>query len=350
MTKYILKKILYGWVVLIAVIVIISSIIYLAPVDPARLTFGQRADTSSIEAKKESLGLNKPLYVQLALYLNDLSPISLHDKEKLSEYSTLVALPLGDSRLVVKAPFLRHSFQTGEAVSSILWTKVPRTVLLAVSAMTIACVIGILLGVLSSMYPNSIFDSSTMTVSILGISLPSYVTAMLLAYVFGYLLMDYTGLSHYGGIVELDDFTGEERIAWRNLILPALALGVRPVAIIAQLTRSSMLDVLGQDYIRTAKAKGLSTKTVLFKHALRNALNPVLTAVSGWFASLLAGAFFVEHIFGFGGLGEATITAILNFDIPVVLGTVLFAAIVFVLINIVVDILYTILNPQVVLK
>ena len=133
----------------------------------------------------------------------------------------------------------------------------------------------------------------------------------------------------------------------KNLILPTITLGIRPLAIIVQLTRSSMLEVLSLDYIRTAKAKGLSSYAIIFNHALRNALNPVVTAVSGWFASLMAGAFFVEYIFGWNGLGKVTVDALELSDFPVVMGAVLFIAFLFVIINILVDILYGFLDPRV---
>ncbi len=136
-------------------------------------------------------------------------------------------------------------------------------------------------------------------------------------------------------------------MTWKNLILPMLTLGLRPLAIIVQLTRSAMLDVLSQDYIRTARAKGLSNNTVIYRHALRNALNPVITAVSGWFASLLAGSFFVEYIFGYNGLGKATVDALEMSDFPVVMGSILFVAFIFVIINILVDIGYAFLDPRV---
>ena len=137
---------------------------------------------------------------------------------------------------------------------------------------------------------------------------------------------------------------------WQNLILPSIALGMRPVALITQLTRSAMLDVLSQDYVRTAKAKGLAWRVVVVKHALRNALNPIVSAISGWFAALLTGAFFVENVFNFKGLGEATVTALLTFDIPVVLGAVLFTSGIFVLVNILADMLYAWLDPRVSIK
>ncbi|MEO8116357.1 MAG: ABC transporter permease, partial [Bacteroidota bacterium] len=141
-------------------------------------------------------------------------------------------------------------------------------------------------------------------------------------------------------------FTGKH-LQLQNLILPAITLGIRPLAIIAQLTRSSMLDVLNQNYIRTAYAKGLSKKRVIWKHALRNALNPVMTAITGWFAELLAGAFFVEYIFGWNGIGKVTVDALEKLDFPVVMGSVLITATFFVLVNMLADILYGVLNPRV---
>jgi peptide/nickel transport system permease protein len=171
---------------------------------------------------------------------------------------------------------------------------------------------------------------------------------MLLALLFGYAWGHWTGLEVQGSLFALDDF-GEWELRWRNMILPALALGLRPVALIAQLTRSAMLDVLSQDYVRTATAKGLSAPVVIIKHALRNAMNPIVSAISGWFAALLTGAFFVENVFNFKGLGDVTVTALLTFDIPVVLGCVLFTSAVFVVVNIVADLLYAWLDPRVTL-
>ena len=169
----------------------------------------------------------------------------------------------------------------------------------------------------------------------------------LIAYFFAIVLGPYTGLNLTGSYFEYDDYTGEKYIVIKNLILPALTLGIRPLAIITQLTRSAMLDVLNQDYIRTAYAKGLSKRKVIFKHALRNALNPVLTAVTGWFAELLAGAFFVEYIFGWKGIGKITVDALDKLDFPVVMGSVLVTATLFVIINILSDVLYSIVDPRV---
>ena len=171
--------------------------------------------------------------------------------------------------------------------------------------------------------------------------------AIIIAYFFGIVLHNYTGLNLTGSLYEIDEVTGEKYLAIQNLILPAFTLGIRPLAIITQLTRSSMLDVLSQDYIRTAYAKGLSKSRIIFKHALRNALNPVITAITGWFAELLAGAFFVEYIFGWKGIGKTTVDALEKLDYPVVMGAVLFSAFIFILINIFADILYRIIDPRI---
>jgi peptide/nickel transport system permease protein len=152
-----------------------------------------------------------------------------------------------------------------------------------------------------------------------------------------------------GSLFDIDPFAGKV-LTLKNMILPALTLGIRPLAIIVQLTRSAMLDVMNQDYIRTAYAKGLSRKAVLFKHALKNALNPVVTAITGWLAELLAGSFFVEYIFGWKGIGKITVDALEKFDFPVVMGSVLVIAVLFVVVNILADILYALLDPRISLK
>jgi len=349
MIKFILRRLAYGVAVLFFAVVLITSIIYLAPVDPARLTFGQRTDVESVAAKKKELGLDKPLYVQLLYYLRDISPLAVIENTERNQekYSFTKIFPVGSNKyFVLKAPYLRESYQSGRKVSDILKTAIPKTAILAFISISIGSLLGILLGVLASIKQYSWFDNTAVITSVLGYSQPSYVTGILIAVIFAYYLYDYTGLEMTGSLTEVDDF-GEERYAWKNLILPAIALGVRPVAIVTQLTRSAMLDVLSQDYIRTAKAKGLSFAKVIGKHALRNALNPVITAISGWFAALLAGAFFVETVFDYKGIGFETVTALLNFDLPVVLGVVLVASSFFVLINILVDIAYAFVDPRI---
>ena len=220
------------------------------------------------------------------------------------------------------------------------------TFILALVSIIIAGIFGILLGVISGVKVNSVVDRSLVFLSTLGISIPSFFSAIILAWLFGYVFHSFTGLNMTGSWIDVDPFEGEY-YQWKNLILPAIALGVRPLSIFMLLTRSSMLETLNKDFIKTALSKGLSSKSILLKHALPNALNPVITAVSGWFASLLAGAFFVEYIFNWRGLGKLTIEALEMNDLPVVMGSILFIALLFVVINIIVDIVYVKLDPRV---
>ncbi|HPI05558.1 MAG TPA: ABC transporter permease [Saprospiraceae bacterium] len=351
MIQYALRRLAYGLLVMVLVICTVTSIIYLTPVDPAQLTFGQRSDVSTVKAKTAELGLDQPLYRQLLAYLADISPVSIlkQTPENQRKYHFYPLFSIGETgALVLKAPYLRESYQSGRPVSEILAEAIPNTALLAGIAMLLATLLGILFGVLAALRPHTVGDHLISVFSVFGYSLPSYVAAMLLALVFGFWLGDRTGLEVQGSLYVLDDF-GDWEFRWRNLVLPAIALGMRPVALITQLTRSAMLDVLSQDFVRTAAAKGLPARRIVVGHALRNALNPIVSAVSGWFAALLTGAFFVENVFNFKGLGSATITALLNFDIPVVLGCVLFTVSIFVVVNIISDLLYGLLDPRVTL-
>lgn len=348
MIQYIFQKVLYGIGVLLGVMFVIFLLFKIMP-DPARMTMGQRADIQSIEALRKAEYLDEPVPKQLYYYFGDIAPIAIHkineaNGEKFN-YKKLIGLG-GENALVVKTPYLRRSYQSRKLVTQVLMDALPTTIILGFTAILIASIIGIVLGVIAAIRPFSWFDNSILITTVLGISQPSYFSGVILALVFGYMLSDYTGLSNTGGLFVLDDL-GDEAFKPKNLILPAIALGIRPVAIIVQLTRSSMLDVLSQDYIRTAKAKGLSFVKVMFKHGLRNALNPVVTTISGWFASILAGAFFIEIIFDAKGLGYQTVNALLNLDFPVVMGAVLFTAAVFVTVNILVDVLYGVLDPRV---
>jgi peptide/nickel transport system permease protein len=213
--------------------------------------------------------------------------------------------------------------------------------------MLIAVFMGIPLGILAAVKQNTWIDTSSIFASLIGISAPSFFMGILIAYFFGFVLGPWTGLHITGNWFDVDATTGEKHLVLRNLILPAVTLGIRPLAIITQLTRSAMLDVLDQDYIRTAFAKGLSKRVVVWKHALRNALNPVITAITGWFAELLAGAFFVEYIFGWKGIGKVTVDALEKLDFPVVMGSVLVSAVFFIIINILADVLYGVIDPRI---
>ncbi|MFC5282304.1 ABC transporter permease [Pedobacter alpinus] len=349
MIKFIIQKLAYGFAVLLGVVVVVFFLFNILPADPARMTQGQRSDVQSLEAVRKEFGLDKPIPVQFLYYINDLSLLAIHPSDLASKkkYNYITLFKVGNNNaLVAKLPYLRRSYQTKRDVTNILAETVPNTLILALSAMFFATVIGIALGVLAAVYKDTWIDQTAIAGSILGISAPSFFAGIIIAWFFGFVLGDYTGLNMSGSLYDYDPFKGEV-LVWKNLLLPMLTLGLRPLAIIMQLTRSAMLDVLKQDYIRTAKAKGLDSQTIIIKHALRNALNPVVTAVSGWFASLLAGSFFVEYIFGFNGLGKATVDALELADLPVIMGAILFIAFIFIIINILADLLYAALDPRV---
>lgn len=315
--------------------------------DPARLIVGQTGDKKTMENIRKDLYLDQPKWKQFVLYLNDISPISIHSKADIEKKKLKGIFVGGDTKLGLKVPYLRNSYQTKKNTTDVLFEALPGTIILATTAMLFACIIGIALGVLAAVKKGTWIDSTAIFTSIAGISAPSFFMAIVIAYLFGLLLHPFTGLNLTGSLFEVDDVTGEKYLAIKNLILPAFTLGIRPLAIIAQLTRSSMLDVLQQDYIRTAYAKGLSKTTVVIKHALRNALNPVITAVTGWFAELLAGSFFVEYIFGWRGLGKITVDALEKLDYPVVMGAVMLSALIFIVMNLFTDVLYKIVDPRV---
>lgn len=348
MFQYALKKLLYGLAVIAGVVVVVFILFNILPGDPARMTMGQRSDVQSLEAVRKEFGLDKSKPEQFLLYVNDLSPLSFHEHtaENQQKYHYVKLFRIGAGVAVLKWPYLRRSYQTKRDVTAILKETVPNTFILALTAMIVATIAGILLGVVSALYKDTWVDKTANALAVLGISAPAFFAGIIIAWLFGFVLSDYTGLNMSGSLYSYDPFKGEV-MTLKNLILPMFTLALRPLAIIVQLTRSTMLDVLSQDYIRTARAKGLSRYTIIYKHALRNALNPVITAVSGWFASLLAGSFFVEYIFGYNGLGRATVNALEMSDFPVVMGSILFIAFIFVVINILVDVLYALVDPRV---
>lgn len=435
LTRYIIRKLLYGCLVLFGVITVVFFLFYAIPGDPARMLGGQHATEDALDAINKDLGLDLPIMQQYGFYLNDLSPISVHneldsasrsflDGEK---YTFTKLFAVGAERvLVLKYPHLRRSYQRKQKVSEIIANTFPTTAILAITAIIIATFLGIFLGIIAAINKDTFFDRAALIFAVLGMSGPSYFMGLIFAWVLAYLCADITyvpglillimglgilygilfnkkysadpdrkfsmmfvvewlfrglgagivvwlvgvainglagsqiipfteafvhlpgtGLEMTGSLYTVDDYGDGEYLDLKNLVLPAVTLGIRPLAIVVQLTRSSMLDVLSQDYIRTATAKGLSRYRVIAKHALKNALNPVITAISGWFASLLAGAVLVERVFDWKGIGNEIVTALEFQDMPVVMGAVLFVAIIFVIINILVDILYGVLDPRV---
>ena len=348
MARLLARRTLYSLLVLWGVLTVVFFLFHVLPGDPARLTMGQRSDKAMLENVRHELNLDKPLLSRYFLYLNDLLPLSIHDRTAVAQrqYHYLQLLPLASKALVLKLPYLGRSYRTRKAVNAVLTEALPGTALLAVTAMALATIAGILLGVIAATRKGTWMDTSAVAASVAGISTPSFFAGLVIAYVFGYLLHSYTGLSMTGSLWEYDPFTGRH-LALSHLVLPALALGIRPMATITQLSRIAMLDTLSQDYIRTAYAKGLSRTRILLRHALPNALNPVITAVSGWLAELLAGSFFVEYIFGWKGVGKITVDALDKFDFPLVMGSVLLTSFIFIVMNLLTDLLYAWIDPRV---
>ena len=346
MLKFVTKKLLYGLLVLAGVVILVFFL-FQGFGDPSRLIMGQTGDSVTQANIRKELYLDQPKWKQFVYYVNDVSPISIHSSTEIEEKKLKGVFIGGERKIGFKVPYLRKSYQTKKEVASVLTEALPGTLILAFAAILIAAVLGIPLGVLAAVKKGSWMDTSSVFASIVGISAPSFFMGIIIAYIFGFLLSDWTGLHINGNWFDVDEITGERKWTLHNLILPAFTLGIRPMAIITQLTRSAMLDVLTQDYIRTAFAKGLSKTKVIWKHALRNSLNPVITAVTGWFAELLAGAFFVEYIFGWKGIGKVTVDALEKLDFPVVMGSVLISATFFIIINILADILYGVVDPRV---
>ncbi len=360
MIRFVVQRLLQAIPVLWGVITLIFVLFQIIPGDPARMVMGQRADSASLEMIRADLGTNLPVGIRYLKYLNDLSPVSYHnsvspnspwylDASLYAPFVQLIKCP-GNGVLVLKYPYLRRSYQSRNDVSLMIRKTLPNTIVLATVAILFASLLGIFLGLLASMKKDSFFDRLIVFFTALGISLPSFFAAVLIGWLFAFVLGDLTGLNLTGNLFEISDTGDGVKLVLKNIILPALTLGIRPLSVIVQMMRGAMTEVMAEDYIRTARAKGLSQFRILMVHAFRNALNPVITSVSGWFASMLAGVVFVEYIFGWKGLGNLLVEALNNYDLPVVMGVVLTIASLFVLINILTDLAYMWADPRIRLK
>jgi peptide/nickel transport system permease protein len=347
-----LSRLKQAALVAFGVITVVFFLFAVLPGDPARMMMGQQEDSEQMKRIYARYGFDKPILKQYLYYLNDLSPLSIHPPEGFgsydeSKYGGIVFFKPFDWSLVLKAPYLRESFQQKDRpVSNILANVLPNTIVLAVASIIIALFLGIFMGLAAAHWQGTWIDKALVVFSSLGMSVPSFFSAIIIAWLFGFVWHSWTGLEMNGNLYVLDDYGEGLHRQWRNLILPALTLGIRPLGVVTQLTRGSVLEVLHLDYIRTARSKGLTESRILFRHALPNALIPVVTAVSGWFASMLAGAVFVEYIFGWNGLGKQIVEALNLLDLPVVMGAVLVTGILFVFINLMVDLLYALIDPR----
>lgn len=304
MVAYIRGRLLATVVVMIGVSVLSFLILHLAPGDPVQVMAAQSgASAEDMAALREQLGLNKPIYVQYLDFLGN-------------------ALQ-GD---------LGRSIQSRQQVGDMILAQLPPTIRLTIAGMGIAIVVGVGGGVIAAVRPNSLLDSAIMVVATLGVAVPSFWFALLLIY----------GLS-----VRFHWFPAAGGTGLKPLVLPAITLGISAAAVIARLTRSSMLEVMRQDFIVTGRAKGLRERTVVYRHGLKNALIPVITVAGLQFGALLSGTVIIETVFARQGIGRLAVDAILNKDYPLVQGTVLATAVAYVLVNLVVDLLYALVDPRI---
>ncbi|MEM6261783.1 MAG: ABC transporter permease [Bacteroidota bacterium] len=343
MFRFIISRLGQGIWVIWGIITLLFAIFFVLG-DPVNYLTAESADEKTREVIRQTYGLDQPLVTQYLHYLNRLLPIGTVESTQTAAHFPL----FGD--IAIKVPDFGTSFQTGQPVGTLISQHLEGTAFLGLTALGFAALLGILLGTFAALWKDKWPDRLILTVSVLGISAPSFFVGVLIAWLFAVKWQDITGLQVTGYLFEDHIFSPGRTVIWKNLLLPALALGIRPLAVITQLTRSSMIEVLSMDYIRTARSKGLSGRRVIGKHGLRNGMNPVITSVTGWLASLLAGAFFIEYIFNWQGLGKLTIDALNTKDFPLIIGCVSFIGTVFVLISILTDLLYGLLDPRVRIK
>ena len=324
-----LRKLVQGLGVLWGSATLVFLIFSQVP-DPARAIAGQNERVEAVEAFRELHGLHLPFSERYLQFLGRLSPLG----------------PLDDGGWGLRPPSLGVSYFGERPVTDALFEALPATLLLAFVAMGLAMVLGITLGLWLAWRGDGKLAQWVIGLATLGMSAPSFFVAILVAWLLGFVWHDWTGLPATGGWRVLHPFDGPQ-VAWNHLVLPALTLGIRPLSVVIQLMRNAAQDVLDEAYVRTAKAKGVTGFRLLSRHVLRNALNPVLTAASGWFASMLAGAVFVEFVFGWNGMGLLMFRALEQGDLPVVMGGVLFVSSTFVVVNLAVDFLYGWLDPRV---
>lgn len=331
MLRYFLKRLIGLVPILLGVSLVVFLGIHLIPGDPAQVLLGDKATPEKLAEARHGLGLDQPIYLQYGRFL--------------------LRAVQGD---------LGRSFSTRAPVSQEILSALPQTVELSLVGIGLAVLIAIPVGVLSATRQYSWFDTGSMALMLLGVSMPVFWTGLLLMLAFGVklgwlpltgVISDRVTLEHLTGMYTLDSLlTGNWEAFWstlQHLILPGITLGLIPLAVISRQTRSSMLEVLHQDYVRTARAKGLTTPRVNYRHGLRNALIPVITVVGLQMGSLLSGAVITETVFARPGMGRLAVQAILARDYPLVQGGVLFGAVAIVLVNLLVDLLYAAADPRI---
>ncbi|MFA1643524.1 ABC transporter permease [Chryseomicrobium imtechense] len=303
MSGYILKRLFTTLLTLLGVSIIVFLMVHLIPGDPVSYILGEFATEEAVNKLKSELGLDKNLLIQYFVFM--------------------LGVIQGD---------LGTSYITGLSVVEEIINRIPVTFQLAVFSLIIGSIVGILLGIIAAVKQNTIFDQLAMLISLVGISAPGFWIALFLIYLFSYLIPIFP-ISGYDGIY--------------SLILPSITLGLGTSGNIARMTRSSMLEVIKQDYMRTAEAKGVNVFQLIFGHALQNALIPVITLIGIQFGNLLAGAVVTETVFALPGIGSLAIDAIATRDMPTVQGLVLFMAFMFIVVNLIVDIFYSVIDPRI---
>lgn len=323
-----LKRSLHGLSVLWGALTLVFILFAFVP-DPARQLAGQNEREEVVMAIRAKYGLDRPIIERYMDFFSGLIPV-----EYTSTGIQWTGLDLG------------RSFISDRPVTQAIQQSLPATFFLATLAMMFALILGITGGMLMAHFQGSWADRLLLGIASLGMSAPSFVMAIVIAWLFGSVWHHWTGLPMNGGLWEVDPFKGPQ-LAWRHAILPAITLGIRPLSVVLQLSRNSAQEVLKSSYVRTARSKGLSHWRIMTHHVLRNSLNPVVTAASGWFASMLAGAVFVEYVFGWQGMGLLMFRALEQTDLPMVMGCVATVASTFVLVNLLVDWIYRWLDPRV---
>lgn len=310
MIGFIVRRIFQLLFLLLGISFIVFMSMHLAPGDPATIIGGPTATESDLEAIREDLGLNRPVLIQYVDYLKG----------------------------VVKGDF-GYSYQNSQPVSEAIASRFPNTIKLATASIIVAVIIGIIAGMISAMRQNSWLDVTSTTFALVGVSIPNFWLGTILILLFAVNLqwLPVSGLNN--SIFSIDGL--------KELILPSITLGTSTAALIARMSRSSMLEVTKSDYIRTAKAKGVKNRTIIWVHALRNAMIPVVTVIGINFGALLGGTIITEQVFAINGIGRLMVDAIAARDFPVVQGTVLLVAAIFVIVNLIVDIVYAKIDPRI---
>lgn len=303
MIRYIIKRLLLLIPVIIGVSLIVFTLLFFSDGDPARMTLGQNASEEQVQAQRKIMGLDDPFIVQYGRYLGNLARFDLG-----------------------------NSYRTHKPVAHEIMDAAPSTFKLALFAVTLAVLVGIPIGIVSAIYQYSIFDNIMMIFALIGVSMPVFWLGLLLILLFSVRLgwLPSSGFAHFN-----------------QMILPAVTLGAQSIAVITRMTRSNMLEVIRKDFIRTAEAKGQTRRVIIWRHALGNALIPIITIVGIQFGQLLGGALMTEVIFSIPGIGRLMVDAIKTRDNPMVLGGVLFIAVSFAVVNLIVDILYAFVDPRI---